>query len=79
MSPPGCPVCGGTEEGRLVQLLTVYRGRPVLVEDVPALVCAQCGEETFDAHTVKRIETLLDHGPSPRRTVEPPVLSLGTA
>ena len=75
MKPGSCLVCGGAEEPRTVQFFTLHQGQPILIEGVPALVCAQCGEETFDALTLKQLETLLAHPGPPGRTVETSVLS----
>lgn len=79
MKPGSCLVCGGAEEPRKVQFFTLHQDQPILIEGVPALVCTQCGEETFDALTIKQLETLLAHPGSPSRTVETPVLSFSAA
>ena len=79
MKPGSCLVCGGAEEPRKVQFLTLHRGQPILIEGVPALVCTQCGEETFEALTIKRLEALFAHPGSPSRTVETSVLAFTAA
>lgn len=79
MKPASCLVCGGTEEPRKVQFFTLHQGQPILIEGVPGRVCTQCGEETFDALTIKQLEALLAHPGSPSRTVETAVLSFSQA
>jgi len=74
-----CPVCGGTEDSRRVTFTAVLRGKLLSIEQVPALVCRQCGEETFSADTVKRIEALLASQPTPSRVAEVPVYTLDAA
>lgn len=74
-----CPVCGGLEEPAHVTFATTVSGTLVSIEGVPALVCRQCGEETFSAETVKRIEALLMSHPAPRRVAKVPVYTLDAA
>ena len=54
-------------------------GELISIEQVPALVCRQCGEETFSGETVKRIEALLASGRTPSRVAELPVYTLDAA
>ena len=68
-----CPLCGGVEEATRVTFTATLDGNLLTIEEVPALVCRQCGEETFSAETMKRIEALVGipaqtspHGRSPR-------------
>jgi HTH-type transcriptional regulator/antitoxin MqsA len=74
-----CPVCGGPEDSKYVTFATEVGGKLLTIEQVPALVCRQCGEETFSAHTVKRIEALLAERPTPSRFTEVPVYTLDAA
>jgi len=74
-----CPVCGGPEESTHVTFATTVSGKLLSIEGVPALVCRQCGEETFSAETVKRIEALLASHPTPKRVAELPVYTLDAA
>lgn len=74
-----CAVCGGPEKNTRVTFAASVSGKLVSIEGVPALVCQQCGEETFSADTVKRIEALLDSRPAPSRVAEVPVYTLDTA
>lgn len=74
-----CPVCSGAEEARLITFTATLKGSLVTIEEVPALVCRQCGEETFSADTMKRIEALLAAHPQPARVAEVPVYVLGAA
>jgi YgiT-type zinc finger domain-containing protein len=74
-----CPVCGGTEEATRVTFTATIEGSLLTIEEVPALVCRQCGEEMFSAGTMKRIEALLAAHPRPARVAEVPVYVLGPA
>lgn len=72
-----CPVCGGVEEVSRITFTATLEGSLFTIEEVPALVCRQCGEETFSAETMKRIEALLAAHPRPARVAEVPVYVLG--
>jgi HTH-type transcriptional regulator / antitoxin MqsA len=74
-----CPVCGGAEEAMRVTFTATIEGSLVTIEEVPALVCHQCGEETFSADTMKRIEALLAAHPQPARVADVPVYILDAA
>jgi HTH-type transcriptional regulator/antitoxin MqsA len=74
-----CPVCGGAEEATRIAFTATIEGSLLTIEEVPALVCRQCGEETFSADTMKRIEALLAAQPRPARVAEVPVYVLGAA
>ena len=56
-----CHVCGGPLE-RTVTDLPFKRGahRTVIVRDLPALVCGQCGEHVLEDDVMARVEALLE-------------------
>ena len=73
MSDQKCLYCRGRLEERLVTRLQFYVGHWVVIENLPALVCTQCGETFFtpDAHDmVVRIITAQDN---PVRVEQVPV------
>ena len=74
-----CPLCGGVEEATRVTFTATLDGNLLTIEEVPALVCRQCGEETFSAETMKRIEALVASRPRPARMAEVPVYVLDAA
>jgi len=56
-----CVVCkvGAVTPGRTS--LTIERGKMTLVlKEIPARVCAKCGEAYFDEETTRRIEAIAD-------------------
>lgn len=66
-----CDVCRGQELRREeVEEVFHVAGRYVLVEHIPATVCAQCGEKTFDAETAEAIRQRLHGQTKPQRSVE---------
>ena len=57
-----CQVCSATEAHQaLVDEVFVINGKYVLVESVPASICARCGEATFSRETTERIRRMV-HG-----------------
>jgi YgiT-type zinc finger domain-containing protein len=48
-------------------------GRVVVIENVPARVCAETGERFFAPDTVERIHQIIRGGQKPTRVVQTPV------
>ena len=57
-----CPVCGATE-AHLEQVDEIFQidGLRILVEKIPAKVCARCGEALFDRETTESVRRMV-HG-----------------
>jgi YgiT-type zinc finger domain-containing protein len=51
-----CECCGGEIAEKRVTLHRKVKGNYVLLEDVPAGVCAQCGMRYYAANVLKTIE-----------------------
>jgi YgiT-type zinc finger domain-containing protein len=57
-----CAACDGRTEARRVSLpLWTFRGL-ILIEDVPAEVCEECGEQSYDEDTGAAIGRLVHEG-----------------
>ena len=55
-----CALCGGNKKSGKT-IFTVALGEGVLVvRDVPALVCSQCGENWIDDKVASKLEKLAD-------------------
>lgn len=65
-----CPLCGGNKKlGKTI--FTVALGEGVLVvRDVPALVCGQCGEDWIEDKTASHLETLVNNARKKHLQVE---------
>jgi len=50
-----------------------YQGQLYLIEQVPARVCQQTGEEFFAPETVEHIQALIRNNTPPLRIIETPV------
>ena len=53
-----CHLCGGATEFRRVIAENWWGGQLALVENVPAWVCRNCGEQYFDAATCRSLDDL---------------------
>ena len=55
-----CHVCGAMQgKQEFVNEVFMIDGKPVLVEGIPATVCARCGEATFSRETTERIRRMV--------------------
>ncbi len=68
MTEQSCRYCSGHLEAQSVTRLQKYQGRWILVENVPALVCRQCGEQYFTPDVHDRIVDLITGDTPPART-----------
>ncbi len=54
-----CVICKNKKMKRGTTVLPIERGKAVLlVTDIPARICANCGEPYIDERTAKQVETL---------------------
>jgi YgiT-type zinc finger domain-containing protein len=74
-----CPGCGGSDIGiAQVRSAFFHEDRLVVVEDIPALVCASCNEQFYDDQTVVVLDLLRGDGfpaESARVEIRVPVFS----
>jgi len=71
-----CHVCGvAVAKPEFVSEVVTIEGRRVLVEHIPAQVCARCGEAVFSRETTEHIRQLV-HGTRPAKTVPLDVFAL---
>ncbi|MBI4833099.1 MAG: type II toxin-antitoxin system MqsA family antitoxin [Candidatus Lindowbacteria bacterium] len=65
-----CPVCGGRKKnGRVLYSVDMGFG-VVIVRNVPAKVCGQCGEEWIAPDTALKLEKLTEQARKKRHQVE---------
>lgn len=55
-----CPLCGGDMNDGITAIPFFIEGKIVVVKDVPAEICADCGEAYMKSFVVGKIETILD-------------------
>lgn len=54
-----CSLCGGEMEKKEVEVIKKAGEKVVVVKDVPAWVCKQCGERYYSIDTVERINEMV--------------------
>ena len=74
-----CLVCKGKLEERRVSRVQEYHGQWYLIENVPALVCRQCGEVYYTPDTHDLVLELVKAGKKPIRTETLSVLDASAA
>lgn len=71
-----CYMCGvdeGAIEATEITHHTMYRGKLIVVENVPVRECTQCGETYFSAAVSGRLEEIVWQQDEPFRLMEVPV------
>ena len=74
-----CDLCGGPVVQREVSYTAQLNGKFVIVENVPAKVCGQCGESLFSPDTVERLQKTAWEQKSPVRILETPVFDFANS
>jgi len=65
-----CPICGGEREtGKTTYSVDLGLG-VVVVREVPASICSQCGEEWIDPQTAKTLEDIVESARSKKAHLE---------
>ena len=79
--PDPCEYCDGFLDGH-EKLVTVFRhhaGSHFIFEQVPAQVCARCGERYFSAKVVRKMDRLMKELPLKPVTISVPVIAFSLA
>ncbi len=65
-----CDSCRATEahDEYVSEVFQIY-GKPILVENIPAIVCSRCGEATFSRETTEKIRQMLHGNDQPTRAI----------
>lgn len=69
-----CPLCGGKKEAAVVTYTADTGFGVVVVRNVSAKVCSQCGEEWIDNDTAGRLQMIVEEARKQRHQVEVLVL-----
>ena len=75
-APNHCTQCGGSLEPRTITHQQPWGAELYEFENVPALVCQQCGEVWLEAQTGQLMETIIRQQTKPKRYHQVPVFSL---
>jgi len=71
-----CEYCGGAIVEKRVTLHRKLNGRYILLENVPAGVCTQCGTRYYAANVLKTVEESIRGRRKADREIAVPVYSL---
>ena len=55
-----CPLCGGEMKDGTTAIPFFINDKIIVIKDVPAEICSDCGEAYMKSSVAGRIETLLD-------------------
>jgi len=55
-----CSICKGKMELKKVDVIKKIKNKIVVIDEVPAYVCYQCGEKYYSIDVVESIEKLLE-------------------
>ena len=75
-----CTFCGGAVQPQKIEYDYRRRGRLLVISNVPAGVCRQCGEKYFKPNVLKKMDEayhdIFDRHKEPERVLEVPAISL---
>lgn len=65
-----CPICGGRKHAGTTTYTVDLGTGVVVVRNVQAQICSQCGEEWIDHQTAQRLEAIVQEARTKQRQVE---------
>jgi HTH-type transcriptional regulator/antitoxin MqsA len=66
-----CYICSSTHvTEKLVNEIFEVNGQYVLVENIPAKVCSQCGEVTFSGETSEKVRLIVHGNQKPSKSLQ---------
>ena len=71
-----CPLCAGKLENKRITHPQQFEGKVIILENVPAQVCNQCGEILLTPAIVEHLQELVWSAITPKRTDQVPVYDL---
>lgn len=72
-----CAECGGTLRPKTITHTQPWGQELYRFENVPALVCAQCGRIWLSGKVSQTIDHLIEKQPKPKKYQKVPIFSLG--
>ena len=74
-----CPFCGGELKQTTITHAQEYEGKVIILENLPAEVCLQCGEVLLRPDVLERVQGLVWSKAAPKRVVSVPVFDMAEA
>lgn len=66
-----CALCNGKLEESTTEFMARASGEVVIINNVPALVCEQCGEAYYSLETSRKIDTVMSEAHRKKLCVRP--------
>ena len=73
MSITKCYICGGKPIKKEVSVENWWGETFTIIENVPAWVCEDCGEQYFDSETTLKLNALRKYKRNPTRFIQVPI------
>lgn len=74
-----CLLCKGRLKKELVKYTLFYKENWIIVENVPAQVCQQCGEKLFEPEIVDKLQKVIWEEKVPQKEIKTPIYDLSAA
>lgn len=74
-----CTLCHGRMAAKTITYSQFFEGQFILVENVPAWVCEQCGDTLFEPDVVEKLQNYIWSHPEPVRALTVPLFDLALA
>ena len=71
-----CPICGGKLKKEIITHNERWDGQLYTFYNVPALVCEDCGDVSFEGNVVEKIEEIIKSKKAPEKIEEVRVYNL---
>jgi len=68
--PNSCPLCGGIKRKGKTTFTVDFGSGVVVVRNVPATICSQCGADWIDDKIASRLEKISENAQKKHSTVE---------
>ena len=68
-----CDLCKGKVQKSFISYALFYEGHWIVVENVPAKVCQQCGEKLFSPNTVDHLQKIIWDKKTPQKKIQTPL------
>ena len=69
-----CEYCSGEIHPKKVTVNHSYKGKLVIIKDVPVGVCQECGQRYYAADTLEKLDTLAQNSDAAPERISVPVM-----
>lgn len=69
-----CEYCSGNIQPKKVTVNHSYKGKLVIIKDVPVGVCQECGQRYYAAATLEKLDTMAQNSDTAPEKISVPVM-----